>query len=180
MNQPSKVRVWRQLWRDVEPARGPQCNGAVSGDESRTTIIRGRCLSPSARRRWYAELDLTAYCAKATNEREVGLDERFPADEAGRRHHHSTMKPLALMRHLVRLVTPPGGVVLDPFAGSGTTGMACVFEGFGFLGMEQEPAYTELARARITHAEGLVASGYTVLPAVRDQADGRPEQMSLL
>lgn len=70
--------------------------------------------------------------------------------------------------------------MLDPFAGSGTTGMACVFEGFGFLGMEQEPAYTELARARITHAEGLVASGYTVLPAVRDQADGRPEQMSLL
>ena len=130
---------------------------------------------------WDPELDLIAYYPKAsTDEREAGLDERFQLDEAGRHNHHPTVKPLALMRHLVRLVTPPGGVVLDPFAGSGTTGMACGFEGFGFLGMEQETAYVELAQARVAHAEDLVAKGYVRLPARDGQADAKPEQMSLL
>jgi site-specific DNA-methyltransferase (adenine-specific) len=131
---------------------------------------------------WDPELDVVAYCAKATtDEREAGLDERFPADEAGRRNHHPTVKPLALMRHLARLVTPPGGTVLDPFCGSGTTGMACVFEGFGFVGVEREPAYAEIAEARIAHAEELVARGYAVLPEWRrGRPDDEPGQMSLL
>ena len=59
------------------------------------------------------------------------------------------VKPLALMRYLCRLVTPPGGLVLDPFAGSGSTGVAAVQEGFRFLGIEKEPEYVEIARARI-------------------------------
>ena len=131
---------------------------------------------------WDPELDPIAYCPKATtDEREAGLDERFPPDEAGRRNRHPTVKPLALMRHLVRLVTPPGGLVLDPFCGSGTTGMACAFEGLGFVGMEQEPAYVEVAKARVAYAEDLVAKGYAVLLASReDRGNGRPEQMSLL
>lgn len=55
------------------------------------------------------------------------------------RNHHPTVKPLSLMRWLVRLVTPPGGTVLDPFAGSGSTGCAAVLEGFDFLGIERVP-----------------------------------------
>jgi site-specific DNA-methyltransferase (adenine-specific) len=53
------------------------------------------------------------------------------------------------MRWLVRLVTPPGGIVLDPFTGSGTTGIAAFREGFRFIGIEREPDYCEIARARI-------------------------------
>lgn len=68
------------------------------------------------------------------------------------RNSHPTVKPLALMKWLVRLVTPPNGLCLDPFAGSGTTGVACVKEGFRFLGMEREPDYVAIARARIAHA----------------------------
>jgi site-specific DNA-methyltransferase (adenine-specific) len=55
------------------------------------------------------------------------------------------------MRYLVRLVTPPGGTVLDPFMGSGTTGIAAVLEGFRFIGIERDPEYFEIARARIAH-----------------------------
>jgi site-specific DNA-methyltransferase (adenine-specific) len=68
------------------------------------------------------------------------------------RNIHPTVKPVAVMRWLVRLVTPPGGVVLDPFLGSGTTGVACVNEGFLFIGIEREAEYVDLARARIDHA----------------------------
>jgi DNA modification methylase len=57
------------------------------------------------------------------------------------------------MRYLVRLVTPPGGVVFDPFTGSGTTGCAAVLEGFGFVGSELDPEYVEIAKARIEHWE---------------------------
>jgi site-specific DNA-methyltransferase (adenine-specific) len=64
---------------------------------------------------------------------------------------HPTVKPLALMRWLCRLVTPPGGVILDPFAGSGSTGCAAVLEGFRFLGIEQEAEYVAIAERRITH-----------------------------
>jgi site-specific DNA-methyltransferase (adenine-specific) len=55
------------------------------------------------------------------------------------------------MRHLVRLVTPPGGTVLDPFTGSGSTGCAAVLEGKAFIGCEMQPEYVEIARARIAH-----------------------------
>lgn len=64
---------------------------------------------------------------------------------------HPTVKPITLMRYLVRLITPPGGTVLDPFAGSGSTGCAAVLEGFGFIGIEREPEYAEIARRRIAH-----------------------------
>lgn len=67
----------------------------------------------------------------------------------GRGNTHPTVKPIALMQWLCRLVTPPGGLVLDPFAGSGTTGIAAVREGFGFVGCEMDPAHVVIARARI-------------------------------
>jgi DNA modification methylase len=66
-----------------------------------------------------------------------------------RRNHHPTVKPTDLMRYLCRLVTPPDGVVLDPFMGSGSTGKAALLEGFHFIGIEREAEYIQIARARI-------------------------------
>jgi site-specific DNA-methyltransferase (adenine-specific) len=77
------------------------------------------------------------YCAKASK-----------ADR-GDGNGHPTVKPTELMRYLCRLVTPPGGVVLDPFMGSGSTGKAAVLEGFRFIGIEREAEYLEIARGRI-------------------------------
>lgn len=68
------------------------------------------------------------------------------------KNNHPTVKPLALMRYLVRLVTPPNGTVLDCFAGSGTTGIAGIQEGFNFIGIEAEEEYCQMAAARIAHA----------------------------
>lgn len=68
---------------------------------------------------------------------------------------HPTVKPLALMRYLIKLVTPPGGVVLDPFLGSGTTAEAAILEGFRVTGVEREESYLPLILARIARAEGV-------------------------
>lgn len=78
----------------------------------------------------------------------------FQADGTNRaaRNNHPTVKPVALMRWLVKLVTPPGGTVCDPFVGSGTTGIAALAEGFTFVGIEKNADYLTIARARILHA----------------------------
>lgn len=75
------------------------------------------------------------------------------------RNHHPTVKPTDLMRWLCRLVTPPGGTVLDPFAGSGSTGVAALSEGFDFIGIEREADYVEIARRRIANVAPLFAQG---------------------
>jgi site-specific DNA-methyltransferase (adenine-specific) len=80
------------------------------------------------------------YCAKASK-----------ADR-GDANSHPTVKPTELMRYLCMLVTPPGGLVFDPFTGSGSTGKAAVLEGFRFLGCDMTPEYVDIARARIEHA----------------------------
>ncbi len=72
---------------------------------------------------------------------------------AGQPCDHPTVKPTDLMRYLCRLVTPPGGVVLDPFMGSGSTGKAAMLESFGFIGIEREAEYVEIAKARIARAQ---------------------------
>ncbi len=127
----------------------------------------------------FTEEDIPAflYYAKASRaEREVGLDgmpilaaknhttgnngegdhrtigrattlEKSPLRMA--KNSHPTIKPLSLMRYLCRLITPPGGLILDPFAGSGTTCLAAKQEGFRFVGIEKEPEYAEIARRRI-------------------------------
>jgi DNA modification methylase len=64
-------------------------------------------------------------------------------------NNHPTVKPVALMSYLVKLVTPEGGKVLDPFSGSGSTGMAAVEHGFDYTGCELDPAYVEIATKRI-------------------------------
>lgn len=68
-----------------------------------------------------------------------------------RKNNHPTVKPTDLMAYLCRLVTPPGGVILDPFLGSGSTGKAAVREGFSFIGIEKEAPYMAIAKARIEH-----------------------------
>lgn len=80
------------------------------------------------------------YCAKCSKkDRGVG-------------NNHPTVKPTDLMKYLVRLVTPPGGAVLDPFMGSGSTGKACILEGFDFIGIEKDEKYFEIAKSRIQEA----------------------------
>jgi site-specific DNA-methyltransferase (adenine-specific) len=69
------------------------------------------------------------------------------------RNIHPTVKPIKLMQYLVRLITPPNGIVLDPFCGSGTTGVACKLEGFNFIGLEQDAEYCKIAQARIDNYE---------------------------
>jgi len=112
------------------------------------------------------------YCAKASKaDRDEGL-EAFAEQERAffqtgngtsgkpssighyvtQRNIHPTVKPTDLMAYLCRLVTPPGGVVLDPFAGSGSTGKAAIREGFKFIGIEREAEYIAIARARIEAA----------------------------
>ena len=120
------------------------------------------------------------YCAKASKrDRNEGLDgfeakETFALNAGGREkktaqgdwdnvtkrwisqpkaNHHPTVKPTSLMQYLVRLVTPPNGIVLDPFMGSGSTGKACAYEGFDFIGIDQSAEYVEIARARIEYAQ---------------------------
>lgn len=95
------------------------------------------------------------YCPKADGtERHAGLSGEpslFSTGDEPERNDHPTVKPLDLMRWLVRLVTPPGGTVLDPFAGSGTTGCAAVLEGFDFIGIEREAEYVAICNARLTY-----------------------------
>jgi site-specific DNA-methyltransferase (adenine-specific) len=102
------------------------------------------------------------YCPKASkSERDNGL-KGFEAKTAGvgalrdggresegRGNFHPTVKPVDLMRYLVKLVTPKGGTVLDPFNGSGTTGVACKLENFNYVGLEFDPEYCKISRARI-------------------------------
>ena len=77
------------------------------------------------------------YCAKASK---VDRDDH---------NTHPTVKPTALMRYLCRLVTPPGGIILDPFCGSGSTGKAAILEGFDFIGIDADADYLAIAEARI-------------------------------
>lgn len=69
-----------------------------------------------------------------------------------RKNNHPTVKPTELMRYLCRLITPPGGTVLDPFNGSGSTGKAAVLEGFNYIGIEMNPEYVTISEARIKAA----------------------------
>jgi DNA modification methylase len=102
------------------------------------------------------------YCDKATRaEREAGCEQLTPRAAriySGKNHPprllgnwHPTVKPIGVMRWLIRLAVPEGGVVLDPFCGSGSTGAAAMLEGRRFLGIEREPGYVDIACARLAH-----------------------------
>jgi DNA modification methylase len=132
----------------------PACRPEVCEPDCPISLIDGdRAVRPPSR---------LFFCAKTSRrEREAGC-EQLPQQSVrlyNGWHHpprvvanlHPTVKPLELMRWLVRLTCPPGGLVLDPFAGSGTTGAAAVLENRLFIGVEREPKYVDIACARITH-----------------------------
>ena len=82
-----------------------------------------------------------------------GLDGTKTHRDTKRKNIHPTTKPTTLMRYLCKLITPPGGTILDPFMGSGSTGKAAMYEGFDFVGVEMMPEYMEIAEARIAFAK---------------------------
>lgn len=142
----------------------------ITGDRWPGNVMHDGCL-PEPMDRYF-------YSTKATRaDREAGLEEfdtatagectggreegsaglNSPRSGAGRtgggKNVHPTVKPTELMRWLCRLITPPGGLILDPFTGSGSTGRGAVLEGFRFMGFELSEEYAEIARARILDAE---------------------------
>lgn len=112
--------------------------------------------------------------AAATGRKEGAAGAENPragaGSRGGSRNHHPTVKPVELMRYLVRLVTPPGGLVLDPFMGSGTTGIAAWTEHLRFLGIDSSPEYLDIARARLERAR--INGANLALPF--DSADDGP------
>lgn len=122
-------------------------------------------MKPGARRLDSGSAARFFYCAKASRsdrnegiggsdipavETDATMRDRETADWQERNgNHHPTVKPTDLMAYLCRLVTPPGGIVLDHFMGSGSTGKAAIREGFKFVGMDMTPEYVDIAKARI-------------------------------
>src|SRR5690606_12380630 len=99
----------------------------------------------------YGQVSRFFYSAKSSKkERDAGLETGM--------NIHPTVKPIALMRYLCRLVTPTGGTVLDPFMGSGSTIIAANQEGFNSIGIEKDPDYAAIARQRIEYWQGEVQS----------------------
>lgn len=142
----------------------------IGGNSEHTVGINGRKDAPDN----YGDSGSAArffYCAKASKaERDEGC-EGLPERDGGhyaqdewsrqnmgntpdakrepRRNHHPTVKPIALMKYLVTLVAPEGATVLDPFAGSGTTALACIELNRNYILIEREPEYIQIAQARI-------------------------------
>lgn len=129
-----------------------QSGGSVSTNTPRNcvkidTFFKGKNLMDTARHSDSGGASRFFYVAKASKaEREAGLD-----ISATRANHHPTVKPIALMRYLVRMVTPKGGIVLDPFMGSGTTGCAAMLEGMRFIGIDITLEYKDIAERRIQY-----------------------------
>ena len=151
------MRAGTQRAAQDEP--GSVCFGTYGGNATSTEIAAS---SGSAARFFY--------CAKASKEdrnegcqsiapkqyshdgRETSIDNAYQRNSSNSSNSHPTVKPTALMAYLCRLVTPPGGTILDPFMGSGSTGKAAMLEGFNFIGIDLTPEYVEIASARIEFA----------------------------
>lgn len=154
---PKTSNVYGKMQREGEVSANNDNEGAV-----------GFKMKPGMRRLDAGSAARFFYCAKASRaDRNEGLpSSRTPAVREGATmrdrevadwqarngNHHPTVKPTDLMRYLVRLVTPPGGLVLDPFMGSGSTGKAAMLEGFRFVGIDMTPEYLQIAEARIKAA----------------------------
>jgi site-specific DNA-methyltransferase (adenine-specific) len=146
---------------ELTSGANPSRRGATDSDIFSPYIGQEECEAPRGAESGGASRFF--YCAKADGaERNVGLD--------AARNHHPTVKPAALMQWLVRLVARPGALVLDPFMGSGTTGIAALRESCRFVGVELSPEYAEIARRRIVGDAPLLNQ-----PAERDSSvTGQP------
>jgi len=159
----SKPRNGQNVYGALARGRGDE---ASADSENAGTV--GFKMKPGMRRDDAGSAARFFYCPKASRQdRNEGLPsfgipavsagatmgDRERADwEARNGNHHPTVKPTELMRYLCRLVTQPGGRILDPFTGSGSTGKAAMLEGFQFVGMEMQDQYLDIARARILWA----------------------------
>jgi site-specific DNA-methyltransferase (adenine-specific) len=103
--------------------------------------------------------------------RDNGFSDKISDTNAPRQNFHPTVKPTDLMRYLVKLVTPPGGTVLDPFTGSGSTGKAAILQGFDFIGIEMTEEYLPIIEGRLKHAEAKVAE------RIKETADQEQEKL---
>ena len=155
--------------------RGDRTGVVMDADWGGPNTLRGHNDAGGSAARFF-------YCAKASRtDREEGCDNlparsgadaverdegtaglQSPRAGAGRtadtvRNFHPTVKPTDLMRYLCRLVTPPAGLVLDPFCGSGSTGKAALLEGLRFVGVDLDPAHVAIAEARCQFAVDTVA-----------------------
>jgi site-specific DNA-methyltransferase (adenine-specific) len=127
--------VWGTSNKDTNPDR--MFNGSPGRADYRTTASVDE-REPAGKSRYFV-------VPKASRrDRDSGVRDAGPVE-----NDHIAVKSLALMRHLVRLVAPKGSLVLDPFAGSGSTGVACQLEGMDYLLIEQEPDYVAIARGRL-------------------------------
>lgn len=157
------VGLFPQTTSNTRQPNGGKIYGRNSLNDSATcdTTLRGFQDSGSSARFFY--------CAKASKQdRDEGLDSMQPVNcglmeddnypiktgsgnirNTQRRNNHPTVKPTTLMRYLCRLITPPNGIILDPFMGSGSTGKAALLESFNFIGIELNPDYITLAQKRI-------------------------------
>lgn len=133
--------------RQLDEQSGPNCGAAapVKGTE-KSTPAKNTYRVEGAFHGDKGGASRFFYVAKtSTKERNAGCEDLPDGND------HPTVKPIALMRYLCRLITPPGGTVLDPFAGSGSTGCAAVLEGFRFIGIELEQPHADIAKARIDY-----------------------------
>lgn len=164
-NNPVSLAATQRLTDIITTTLSPlTCSGSADRATSGTT-------PPNLERGAKDSANRFIYCAKISpGERNAGLEgmpKKFSAtmnSGIGQRehdpneprayvqNHHPTVKPQKLMRYLCKLVTPPGGLVLDPFAGSFSTGVAALAEGFGFIGIEKEADYIEIGKRRLAHA----------------------------
>ena len=158
------------------PANRPGMSGGGKGKRDASMFGVGGVSKPEHFRCDTGSAARFFYCAKASKkDRDEGLEgfekrmaasacarvSQLQGEEATcisntknpRANVHPTVKPTDLMRYLCRLVTPTGGVVLDPFMGSGSTGKAATIEGFDFIGIEMDENYFNIAKARIEDAE---------------------------
>lgn len=171
INDPNKFKKFKE---QDGCERAPSCNPDMNTDQGRwpANVIldeeAAKVLDASTGLK--DDVSRFFYCAKASKaERNKGL-EGMPLKESGglsgtkdkslktgsgnerdnlNQNFHPTIKPIKLMEYLIKLVTPPGGTVLDPFMGSGTTGVATTQLGFKFIGIERESEYLEIAKKRI-------------------------------
>ena len=168
--------------RAAQDHPGSVCYGTFGGDAATTDTYAD---SGSAARFFYcakaskADRDegLSAFAPQAFVQFQTGNGESGKASslsdgrETQYRNTHPTVKPEALMRWLVRLITPTGGLVLDPFTGSGSTGKAAVLEGFDFVGCELTAEYLPIANARIAAAVARAEQAQAIAPQY-DMFDG--------
>jgi site-specific DNA-methyltransferase (adenine-specific) len=130
--------------KESRPAGTPNVEYGDTGGASRYFYVAKP--SPAERNEGLED----CYSVNVNDGRKTSIDNPYQRGDTPRQNTHPTVKPIELMRYLLRLITPPGGTVIDPFMGSGTTGIACELEGLKFVGVELDPAYCDIAVKRMT------------------------------